>query len=131
MNLSTVLFIANGLISTTYGWGEKYCGPPDTPVACTKGTITSTGEKFDPDIPTAAVAGPEKFILTKPLIIGLKIKNGPCQKIKINDRLNNRYFGGRGFDLSPSAVRLLTQKEPTSTWSDRIYLCNFKEQSRK
>lgn len=125
MNIQTLLLVANGLLSTTYGYNEKMCGPPEEPTACTKGAITSTGTIFDPDVPMVAIAAPEdvKFQVIE---IGLRTKFGACQKVLLSDKMNSRYFGVRGFDITPAALKLLTGKAPDPKWSDKLYLCNIK-----
>jgi hypothetical protein len=130
MNLQALILVANGLISTTYGYGEKMCGPPDHPRACSKGAITSTGEAFDPDLPTVAIAAPETAYF-KAQVIGLKIKNGTCQPIRINDKMASRFFGERGFDITPAALKLLTGKDADSKWSGRLYICNLKQGKKR
>lgn len=112
---------ASGLRSTTYGYNEKMCGDIGKPVECAIGSITASGEGFNPNLPTAAVFSPTSMIM-KPTVIPVRIASGKCKFIRINDKGSPRFIGRRGFDLSPSAVRLLGGK-PTLYWSGTIYVC--------
>lgn len=123
MNMYILIAIANSLVSTTYGHGEMSCGDYGKPRPCEYGAITASGEGFDPNKATAAIAAPRNYVL-KPMFIGLKTSKSACQKIWINDKLNSRYIGERGFDLTPESVRLLTGKADP-TWSGRLYVCDY------
>lgn len=120
--LSAYINIASGLRATTYGYGEGNCGDIGRPRPCSKGAITSSGEVFDPDVPSAAVYAPTKLNI-KPRFILLRVLGGPCVFIRINDKGNPRYIGKRGFDLSPKAVEVLTGKPGHPQWSGKVYVC--------
>jgi len=116
------ILLASGLRSTTYGWGELMCGDVGHPVRCTDGAVTASGDVFDTSIPTMAVSAPV-WLVTRSKVVPVKIDGGKCVYIRVNDKMNPRYIGERGFDLSPAAVRLVTGAVPTSTWSGRITIC--------
>lgn len=98
-------------LSSTYGWGEHMCSDYDTkPQPCSKGAITASGEIFDPELPTAAVAAPRNLRM-RPVVVYMSANGGPCTRIRINDKLNERYIGIRGFDLSRGALRALGLKD--------------------
>ena len=116
------LVIASGLISTTYGHGEARCGDYGQPRACEQGAVTASGQTFQPEVPSAAIALPRNRIL-RARIVHLRVGDGPCKPINLNDKLNERYIGKRGFDLSPAAVQLLTGKPATRHWSGTVHVC--------
>lgn len=124
--LATFLKIAAGLMVTVYGVeGEMFCGDIGKPVPCQAGAITASGEVFRPfKIASAAIAAPTNMRL-KARYIGLRTAKGPCIRIRLNDKMNPRYIGSRGFDLSPKAVRLVTGRWPTNRWSSRLYVCSL------
>ena len=97
-------------VSSTYGFGEPFCGDYDQkPQPCEYGAITASGEVFDPELPTAAVAAP-RGLRMYPVVVYMSA-GGPCVPIRINDKLNERYIGERGFDLSRGALRALGLKD--------------------
>ena len=122
--VSAYLLVAHGLPSTTYGHSEKNCGHPSAPVACAYGAITATGERFDPSIPTAALALPASVRIRKNTTVFMRVEGGKCHPIKVNDKMNHRYVGQRGFDLTPAAVELLTGSPAKPYWSSKVYLCS-------
>jgi len=115
------ILMASGLVSTTYGWGEKMCGDIGHPVECVKGARTASGDEFNPTVPSAAVAATTGLRM-RSVLIGLRIPGGKCHHITINDKSNPRWIGDRGFDLSPAAVRLLTG-EAYKYWSGVVEVC--------
>lgn len=119
--LLELLATASGLLATTYGHGEMMCGDIGKPRPCILGEPTASGEPFDPSIPTAAIAAPTAFRL-KATIVRLRIPGGQCQPIRINDKMNPRYIGVRGFDLTPAAVELLTGTS-SPYWSGKVEVC--------
>ena len=104
-------------MSYTYGYNEYSCNG-----RCSFGSYTASGEKFRKDIPSAAIPLPRKMRL-HPFWIGLKTENGPCIKIRINDKAAPKLIGKRGFDISPYALKLLIGHS-SSTWSGRLELCD-------
>lgn len=121
MLLIKFIILAHGLRATTYGWGGWNCGDIGNPQPCVYGAITASGEVFDPDIPSAAVAAPSNLHI-EGVWVWLRVDGGPCVKIRVNDKSNPRWIGHRGFDLSPAAVKLLTG-QATKYWSGKVYLC--------
>lgn len=119
-----LISIASGLLSTTYGHGELFCGDVGKPVPCSVGAVTASGETFHPTtVPSAAVAAPFKVRLDARWI-RLKLAGPfPCKRVRLNDKMHARYVGVRGFDLSPSAVRLLTNRPASSYWSGIVEVC--------
>lgn len=122
MTLIDLLMIASGLPATTYGFGEHFCGDVGKPVPCAYGAVTASGEVFDPSLPTAAIAAPFTLLL-KPTLVRLRIPGGKCRAIRITDKMNPRWIGKRGFDLTPAAVRLLTEGESHPKWSSKVEVC--------
>lgn len=108
--------------STTYGWGEMYCGNPGNPKPCVKGAITASGEELDPSRAMAAIAIPTRCTI-KARWIWLRVGKRPCVKVRLADKMNSRWIGQRGFDLTPAAVYLLTGKPASRHWSGRVSVC--------
>lgn len=104
-----------------YGWGEKMCGDIGHPRACSKGAVTASGEIFDPEIPSIAVSAPSK-VRGRAYNIYIKVKNGPCIKVRANDKKNFRYLRTVPIDISPRAIQLMTGSR-SRNFSDKIYLC--------
>lgn len=94
-------------LSTAYGYGEENCGDYGLPRPCSKGAVTASGEVFDPDLPTAAIFAPRSLKM-RAVDVHMQVENGPCIRIRVNDKGNQRYIGKRGFDLSPAALEALT-----------------------
>jgi hypothetical protein len=120
--INELLLIAHGLIATTYGYNELNCGDVGKARPCSAGAITASGEYFEPTKATAAIAAPADFVLDGRYIF-IRTAISKCVKVRLNDKMNERYIGERGFDLTPEAVRLLTNADPTPYWSDQVYLC--------
>ncbi len=125
MGIETLLLIASLMRSTTYGYGEFMCGDVGKPRPCEKGAITASGVEFDPTKPMAAIAAPFNMVL-KAQVIGLRVEGGKCKRIHLVDKMNPRYIGKRGFDLSPAAVRLLTG-DAHPGWSGRVEVCSLRK----
>lgn len=119
-----LLSVASGLPASTYGFAEGRCGDVGKPVPCSVGAVTASGEPFHPTtVPSAAVAAPFKVRLDARWI-RLKLEGPfPCKRVRLNDKMHPRYIGVRGFDLSPSAVRLLTNRPAQSYWSGVVEVC--------
>lgn len=120
--LTELLIVASGLHSTTYGFGETKCGDTHAPIPCAYGALTASGDVFDPDVPTAAIAAPFKLRL-RAQTIWLRVPGKACHPIRLNDKLHPRWIGQRGFDLSAAAVRQLTGKPATPYWSGIVEVC--------
>jgi hypothetical protein len=114
--------------ATTYGWGESMCGDIGKPRPCLRGAKTASGELFQPHrVPSAAVPAPTNKRL-RASWIGLRLQGvpgAPCVRVRLNDKANPRWIGKRGLDLSPAAVRELTQNLPTPHWSGKVEQCTF------
>jgi hypothetical protein len=119
------LILANGLLSSTYGWGENNCGDIGKAVPCQAGAITASGIKLDHSSPQAAIAVPKNYRL-KATYIRLRIEGGKCTDIHLVDKMNPRYIGKRGFDLTPKALHMLGVKGHRD-WTGKIYVCNIQE----
>jgi hypothetical protein len=114
--LEVFLLLLSGSTATTYGWGEDNCNGP-----CVRGNLTASGEHFSPAYRTAAIALPTKFRL-RARDVWLRTEDGPCTRIRINDRRSGLSQGKLGWDLTPAAVKALGGKA-TPNWSGRVYLC--------
>lgn len=123
MILAPYIIAAHGLLATTYGWSEMNCGDIHAPRKCELGATTASGLPFDPNIPFVAIAAPADYVL-RPTVVYLKTRTGRCHALNIIDKMNPRYIGIRGFDLSPAAVTLLTGKPAHPKWQERLYLCS-------
>lgn len=130
MSIYIYLALASGLPATVYGTnGEMFCGSNKKPMPCVEGAITASGDIFDPDIPSLALFAPSELRIPKDFWIGIRTRTSRCHKIKLNDKGAERFIGERGFDLSPSAVQLLTGRWPfNGSWKERIWLCSPKKQ---
>lgn len=122
MVLAQLLLLASLLPSTTYGYGEKMCGDPGKAVACDSNAVTASGVPFNPDVAMVALAMPAKLRL-KATHIGLRVPGGKCKLVLLADKMNERYVGKRGFDLTPAALRLLTGSSGPM-WSGRVEICH-------
>lgn len=126
--MSTILLyimVASGLRATTYGWGtgDKHCGDIGKPVECRKGLFTASGEVFDPMLPQMAVAAPTGLRM-RPVVLPVRLIKGKCKYLRVVDKMNPRYIGKRGFDLTPASVRLLGGIS-TRYWSGKVKVCNM------
>jgi len=122
----TELFIsmASGLLATTYGFSERFCGDVGAPVSCSHGAVTASGEKFAPDtVPSAAIAAPFRLKLEARWVRLKLVGPYPCYAIRVNDKMNPRFLGRRGFDLSKAAVRKLTSRPALRSWSNQVEVC--------
>jgi hypothetical protein len=116
------IVIASGLLATTYGYSEPNCGDIGKPQPCRAGAVTASGEPFNPAAATAAVAAPTRLRI-QARWLKLRVDNGSCEWIFLTDKMNPRYIGERGFDLTPAAVELLTKQPATPTWSGVVHVC--------
>jgi len=123
MIINKFIHIANGLIATVYGFGEKNCGDVDKPVKCAVGATTASGLPFDPAKVIAALAAPSNVRIRPGRIVHLRLEGSThCVKIKLADKMNERYIGQRGFDLTPAAIVALGST-PHKHWSNRVFIC--------
>lgn len=120
------LWLVSGLPATTYGHGGFNCGDVGKPVQCKYGAITASGVVLHPDEPQVAIAIPKKWRI-RPRFIYIRTKDSPCVEVHLVDKMNERYVGKRGFDITPGTLRKLGIK-PTKHWSDKIYVCNKEKQ---
>lgn len=93
-------------LSSTYGFGEYNCGDIGKPKPCVKGQPTASGVLLDPNLPQAAIAAPTNLRMY-PVSVYMRVPGGPCVAIQVVDKMNPRYIGKRGFDLTPGALRAL------------------------
>ncbi len=126
MAITQLLIVASLLTSTTYGYGELMCGDVGKPRTCDKNAVTASGVPFNPDVAMVAIAAPVNLRLTAQYI-GLRVPGGVCRKVLLADKMNERWIGVRGFDLTPAAVRLLTGQPATRHWSGRVEVCELKK----
>lgn len=115
------LLAANGMIATTYGYGERSCGEI-RPQACQKGATTASGIPFDPNRPTAAIAL-KKASIMHPIVVMIRVEGGMCTPILFIDKKHPRYYrSSKPIDLTPGALRALGVR-PHATWSGKVYIC--------
>lgn len=122
----SMLLLASGLPATVYGYGEQYCGDAHQYRRCEKGAVTASGVGFDPSLPQVAVAAPSD-LLVRPTWIGLRVLGGPCVKVHLVDKMSPKWVGRRGFDLTPAAVDALTGGKSHKSWSEKVFVCDFRE----
>jgi hypothetical protein len=121
-----LLVLASGLVSTTYGYNEIFCGDVHRPEACAVGAVTASGVPFDPSLPQIALAAPSNLRI-RPTWVGIRVQNGPCVMVHLVDKMNPRYVGVRGMDLTPAAVALVTGKPAHPKWSGEVFVCDFRQ----
>lgn len=124
MSIFDLLIIASGLTATTYGYGEKNCGDIGFPVACDSMATTASGVRFVPTEAQVAIAAPTNLRIQATSIY-LRVAGGPCKLVQLVDKMNPRYIGVRGFDLSPGAVELLTGQPASPRWSGVVHVCSI------
>jgi len=122
--LSELIMTAITVFSTTYSYGEMMCGDIGKPVKCQKGAITASGIPIDGKLPIIAIAAPTRMIL-RPHWVHMQLEGKEsCHWLLLADKMNPRYIGKRGFDLTPSALRTLGVT-PDPTWSGNLIMCKF------
>lgn len=121
-SLQEALNTASGLIATTYGYGELMCGEVGSPRPCNNNAVTFTGMKFEPNAPSVAIFAPKKLRFPS-TFIRIRVEDGPCGWVVLNDKGNARFFKKRGFDLTPGALLLLGIK-PSPYWKGVVHVCN-------
>lgn len=127
--LLELLLLASTLPSTTYGHGELMCGDVGKARKCELGAITASGVMFDPSVPSIAIAAPFGLPI-EPTKVTLRLPGGKCHEVWLLDKMNPRWIGVRGFDLTPAAVELLTGKAATPYWSGVVEVCTNKKGKR-
>lgn len=118
----TLLFSYSGMMGSVYGFGEKMCGDVGKAVACDKNATTATGDAFDPDKATVAIALPS-FMLVRRTTIQIRIDDGPCKFVQINDKKPFKWKNSTPWDLTPATVELLTGKPAKKHWSGIVHIC--------
>jgi hypothetical protein len=124
--LIAVILSYSGLGATTYGWGEMYCGPPDTPQECSPGSPTASGALLDPFArPQVAIALKAKTRLRSGLTIQARLPGGKCTTLELVDKKAPRFFQSDSpWDLTPAALFALGAVSPNPTWSGRLEICS-------
>lgn len=114
--------------STTYGYGEWYCGNPGNPKQCETGRPTQSGEIFDTSKRSMAIPHPHNRWVT-PMNIGLVGHDGSCKAVRLNDIKNQRYIGHKygGFDLSPAALKHVNGKA-YGRWTGFVRICRVQHE---
>lgn len=122
---------SHGTMATVYGFGEKMCGDPGRARRCNQFAITASGQKFDPRKASAAIALPPKFKMpSEGIDVWMRLEEGPCIKININDKKNYRFSKTRPIDLSVGAVRALGG-DPHKGWGGKVFLCELEMETEK
>ena len=117
-----LLFSYSGMMGSVYGFGEKMCGDVGSPVACDSNAITASGDAFDPEKATVAIALPH-YLIVRPTTIQIRVENGPCKFVRINDKKPIKWKDSKPWDLTPATVEMLTGKPAQKHWSGRIFIC--------
>ena len=117
------LFQALKLPATVYGLGELMCGDIGKPVICAGGAITASGEALWPRlVRSAAIPAPTNYKM-RVKRIDIKINDGKCISVRINDKSNPKWIGKRGLDLTPVAIFESTGKWPSKRWGGNVTPC--------
>jgi hypothetical protein len=122
MVVSDFIALASGLLATTYGHGESKCGV-EVAIPCIAGARTASGEVLHADVPSVAIAAPV-WLRIRARWIYLRTENSACHRVRLNDKMNSRHIGRKGFDLSPLALVMLTGKSDKH-WSGRVFVCSI------
>ena len=112
----------SGMTASVYGFGEKMCGDAHTPVACDENATTASGDRFDPRKATVAIALPFSMKV-RPTWIQIRVDNGPCKFVKVNDKKPFRWKDSVPWDLTPAVVQMLTNRPVPKHWSGKIFIC--------
>jgi len=110
------------MTASVYGLGEKMCGDVHSPKACDENATTASGEAFDPRKATVAIALPENMIV-RPTTIQIRIGDGPCKFVRVNDKKPFRWKDTVPWDLTPAVVQMLTNKPVPKHWSGKVFIC--------
>lgn len=112
-----------GVVNSETGKAESMCGET-VPIPCDSNATTASGQQFDPDVLAAAVPMPKNRIMRPVRICLYNPDTGKRAWAVINDKVNPRYQGVRGLDLTPKLYKALTGK-PATSWSslERIEVC--------
>jgi hypothetical protein len=122
--ISKYIASANGTLATVYGFSEKMCGDPGKARKCDRFAVTASGQQFDPQAPTAAISLPVRYRMPPEGIdVWMRLDEGECTKININDKKNYRFKKTRPLDLSVGAVRALGG-DPHKSWGGKVFLCD-------
>jgi hypothetical protein len=141
LGISGLIVVLSGAIASTYGWGETMCGDEGSPQKCAKGHAkTASGEDFLPDQEASAAVAAPSYIRGRAVYAWMRPagKNLACVRIRINDKMNQRFLpsklGGesssseaRGFDLTPVALRKLLQgtAQTSRFWKGNVEICGL------
>ena len=121
--LTEFILAAHGLMGSTYGYGETYCGDVGRPVACDSSSITASGMPLLPSVPIVALSVPANRIMRKPEWIRLKVEGGQCAWVLLADKKNERFRNDKPWDFTPKALEVLGVK-PDRNWSGKVYVCD-------
>lgn len=88
---------------------------------CLMGAPTASGLPLDHNLPIFAVAAPTNMPV-KATWVKMRLDQGPCRWLILADKMNPRYIGERGYDLTPAALRTLGVT-PTKHWSGKLTPC--------
>lgn len=108
--------------ATVYGFSEISCGDVGKPVKCDGNATTASGERFNPDLPTAAVPASRNIRVPKDKYVCLIDYKQEVVYLRVNDKKNSRYVGRGGLDLSKGALKLLTGST-SRHWSGKLESC--------
>ena len=114
--------LASLYVSTTYGYGEMYCGDESNPATCDSGATTASGLPFNPDMPYVAVPAPVGLRIVPQTIFFWSGKYQSCIPLQVVDKKNQRFVGKGGFDFTPGALKKLGIV-PKRYWSGRVNVC--------
>lgn len=129
--ISKYIASSHGLEASVYGFSEKMCGDPGKARRCDRFAVTASGQQFNPQGVTAAISLPVHYrVPPEGIDVWLKLDDGECTKININDKKHYRFKKTRPLDLSVGAVKAMGG-DPHKGWGGKVFLCNPAEIKEK
>ena len=126
--LISYVYQAHGKIASVYGYSEKSCGDSHRPVRCSENAVTASGQRFDPELPTAAISLPKKKRMpAEGMLVWLRTETSKCVEVLVNDKKNSRYLGKSPLDLSKGALEALIGDSHSRFWSGKVFVCSVAE----
>ena len=119
-----LIFLASGKGASTYGYGESLCGDyGQQGKPCNAEARTASGILLKEHLPIVAIAIKEGRRLPKGITLRVRINEGPCIKVLLADKKNERYKETQPWDVTPAVLKL-AGIGPSPTWSGKLDLCS-------